>query len=71
MSKKISEKLTNTHSLSIEGTFNFDEIENGKLIMEVEDEGEINLIPLLKKFNSEYGKMTLNVKIEENPEEAK
>lgn len=68
MAKKINEKITNTHQLSIEGTFNFDEIENGKIVVEVEEEGEVNAIPLLKKFNGQYGKLALTVKTESLPE---
>lgn len=69
MAKKINEKITNTHQLSIEGMFNFDEINNGKIIIDVEDKGEVDAIPLLKKFNGKYGKLGVTVKTEILPEE--
>jgi len=32
MAKKINEKITNMHQLSIEGMLNLDNIENGKIV---------------------------------------
>ena len=67
MAKKINEKITSTHQLSIEGTLNLDNI--GSIIADIEDSGETDITELIKKFNGEYAKLTLTVKTDQSPEE--
>lgn len=65
----ISEKLTTTHQLSIEGTLNLDNLAENMFIAEIEDLGEKDLVELLKKFNGQFVKLSITNKIEETPEE--
>ena len=66
---KINEKITNTHLFSVEGTLNVDELNEGSIITEVEEEGEIDLVNYLKKFNGSYVKIQITDKTEETVEE--
>lgn len=70
MAKKINEKITNTHKLSVEATFNLDKLSDKILMAEVEDEGVVDVGKLLReKFNGEYAQLTFTVKTEQSPEE--
>ena len=64
---KLSEKITNTHQLSVEGTLNVDDL--GKIIVELEDEGEKDISDIIRKFNGEYMKLVITKKDEEIPSE--
>lgn len=66
---KLSEKITNTHQFSVEGVLNVDELKEGIIIAEVEDEGEVDLVNYIKKFNGENVKIVITNKVEESPEE--
>ena len=66
---KINEKIITEHKFSIEGTLNVDELQEGTIICEVEDEGEIDLKKYLEKFNGKYIKIAVSDKTEEIPEE--
>lgn len=66
---KINEKIITEHKFSIEGTLNVDELQEGVIICEVEDEGEIDLKKYLEKFNDKYIKIAISDKTEEIPEE--
>ncbi|MEG1309410.1 MAG: hypothetical protein RSA91_00965 [Bacilli bacterium] len=65
---KISEKIENKHTLSIEGILNVDGIAEDSIIMEVEEEGEVSLGKYLQKFANETVKITIVKKDEEIPE---
>ena len=65
---KINEKITNTHLFSVEGTLNVDALNEGSIIAEVEEEGEIDLVDYLKKFNGSYVKIQITDKTEETVE---
>lgn len=65
----VSEKLTTTHKLDIECTLNVDDLPEGVIIGEIEDEGEKDLAPFIKKFNSQFVKISITNKIEEDPNE--
>lgn len=65
---KINEKIINEHKFSIEGTLNVDELKEGQIICEVEDEGEVDMLEYLSKFNSNYIKLSISDKTEEIPE---
>ncbi len=69
MAKKITEKITVNHTVKIEGTLNVDNIDEGVLLIEVEEEGEINLNDYIKKFGDKYITITLTDKTEETPAE--
>lgn len=66
MAKKINEKIITEHKFSIEGTLNVDELQEGAVICEVEDEAtEIDLKKYLEKFNGRYVKIAVSDKTEE------
>ena len=66
---KLSEKITTTHQLSVEGTLNVDNLTEGSIIAELEDEGEKDIVDLIKKFNGEYVKIVITNKTEDEPKE--
>lgn len=68
MAKKINEKIITEHKFSIEGTLNTDDLQEGSLKVEVEDEGEVDLKVYLDKFNGRTIKIALSDKTEEIPE---
>lgn len=57
--KKINYKVIEKKFLGIEGFLNVDEINAGKIIMEVEEIGEVDLKDYLSKFNGKLIKLTL------------
>lgn len=63
--KKISRKITKTDKLDIEGTLNLDSLSEGKIIAEVEEEGEVDITDLLKAFDGKYIKLSLAEKTDE------
>ena len=65
---KINEKIINEHKFSIEGTLNVDELKQRQIICEVEDEGEVDMLEYLSKFNGNYIKLSISDKSEEIPE---
>ncbi|MEG2289649.1 MAG: hypothetical protein RSC24_06745 [Clostridium sp.] len=65
---KINEKIENKHTFSIEGILNVDNLKEESIIMEVEEEGEVDLLSYLKKFENETVKITIVKKNEEIPE---
>ncbi|MBN3351969.1 hypothetical protein CF086_16875 [Clostridium botulinum] len=67
--QSINEKIITTHKLDIEGTLNVDNLQEGMLIAELEDEGEKDLKDLISKFNSKFVKISITDKVEEIPEE--
>lgn len=70
MAKKlINEKITNTHTLTIEGSLSVDSLQEGAIICEVEEVGEVDLKQYLDKFNSAYVKISITDKTEETVEE--
>ena len=66
---KINEKMIHFHKFDVEGTLNIDELQEGQFVMEVEDEGEIDIINKLRKFNGRYVKISIADKEEENIED--
>lgn len=66
---KINEKIVTEHKFSIEGSLNVDSLSEEAIIVEVEDEGEVDLKKYLDKFNGKYIKIALSDKTEEIPEE--
>lgn len=65
---KIIEKIENKHLFSVEGFLNVDDLKEGSIICEVEEEGELDLMSYLKKFNGELIKLSI-IKKEEVTQE--
>lgn len=66
---KINEKIITEHKFSIEGSLNVDSLQENNIVVEVEEEGEVDLKKYLDKFNGKYIKIALSDKTEEIPEE--
>ena len=66
--KMINEKLIQEHKLSIEGSLDIDNLQEGQIKMEVEEIGEVDLKTYLKKFNGSYVKIQITDKTEETVE---
>ena len=65
---KINEKIVTEHKFSIEGILNVDNLPEEQIIVEVEEEGEVDLKKYLEKFNEKYIKIAISDKTEEVPE---
>ena len=65
---KINEKIVTEHKFSIEGILNVDNLPEEQIIVEVEEEGEVDLKKYLEKFNEKYIKIAISDKTEEIPE---
>ncbi len=65
---KIIEKIENKHLFSVEGFLNVDDLKEDSIICEVEEEGELDLLSYLKKFNGELIKLSI-IKKEEVTQE--
>lgn len=65
---KIVEKIERKHSFSVEGILNVDELQEGMILCEVEDEGEVDLIEYLRKFGDGTVKISIVKKDEEETE---
>ena len=66
--KLISEKIVIKHTFGIEGLLNVDNIDEGVIIVEVEEHGEIDLSKFLRKFSDKYVKISISETTEEVPE---
>ena len=66
--KMINEKLIQEHKLSIEGSLDIDNLQEGQVKMEVEEIGEVDLKTYLDKFNGSYVKIQITDKTEETVE---
>lgn len=69
MGKKLNEKITTEHKVSIEGILNVDNLDDDMISCEIEEIGEVDLKKYLEKFNGKNIKITLGEKTEEIPEE--
>ena len=67
--KMINEKLIQEHKLSIEGSLDIDNLQEGQIKMEVEEIGEVDLKTYLDRFNGSYVKISISDKTEETVEE--
>lgn len=65
---KINEKIVTEHKFSIEGALNVDDLQENSILIEVEEEGEVDLKKYLDKFNGSYIKIAISDKTEEIPE---
>ena len=68
----IQKKTTGFYNLiefKAEGTLNVDNLQEGMFILEVEDEGEVDLYKYLKKFGDSYIKISISDKVEKEAKE--
>lgn len=65
--KSINNKKVITEKLDITGTLNLDELQG--FVVELEDEGEKDIVELLKSYNGKLGTLSFTVKTEELIEE--
>ena len=63
--KKISRKITTTDKLDIEGFLNLESLNEGKVLVEIEDNGEVNITHFLQAFDGKYIKLSLTEKTDQ------
>lgn len=59
MAGKLVDKLEVKRTFKVTGTLNSEYLHEGVLLIELEDEGEVNLVDYIKSFDSQY--VTINV----------
>lgn len=59
MAGKLIDKLEVKRTFKVTGTLNSEYLHEGVLLIELEDEGEVNLVDYIKSFDGQY--VTLNV----------
>ena len=59
MASKLVDKLEVKRTFKVTGTLNSEYLHEGVLLIELEDEGEVNLVDYIKSFDGQY--VTLNV----------
>lgn len=59
MAGKLVDKLEVKRTFKVTGTLNSEYLHEGVLLIELEDEGEVNLVDYIKSFDGQY--VTLNV----------
>lgn len=63
---KLSNRITNSRSFSAEGLLNCDNLQEGSLIIEVEELGEVDLCEYIKQFSDENIKITISNRVSED-----
>lgn len=66
---KLSNKITNSRSFSVEGILNCDSLQEDSIIVEVEEIGEISLYDYIKQFADNNVRITITNKISEDIEQ--
>ena len=59
MASKLVDKLEVKRTFKVTGTLNSEYLHEGVLLIELEDEGEVDLVDYIKSFDGQY--VTLNV----------
>ena len=59
MASKLIDKLEVKRTFKVTGILNSEYLHEGVLLIELEDEGEVNLVDYIKSFDGQY--VTLNV----------
>ena len=59
MASKLVDKLEVKRTFKVTGTLNSEYLHEGVLLIELEDEGEVNLVDYIKSFDGQY--VTLNI----------
>ena len=68
MAGKLVDKLEIKRTFKITGTLNSEYLHEGVLLIELEDEGEVNLVDYIKSFDSQYVTLNITNKTEEDVE---
>lgn len=66
---KLSNKITNSRSFSVEGILNCDSLQEDSIIVEVEEIGEVSLYDYIKQFADNNVRITITNKISEDIEQ--
>ena len=68
MAGKLIDKLEVKRTFKVTGTLNSEYLHEGVLLIELEDEGEVNLVDYIKSFDSQYVTLNITNKTEEDVE---
>ena len=68
MAGKLVDKLEIKRTFKVTGTLNSEYLHEGVLLIELEDEGEVNLVDYIKSFDSQYVTINITNKTEEDVE---
>ena len=68
MAGKLVDKLEIKRTFKITGTLNSEYLHEGVLLIELEDEGEVNLVDYIKSFDGQYVTLNITNKTEEDVE---
>ena len=65
---KLIDKLEVKRTFKVTGTLNSEYLHEGVLLIELEDEGEVNLVDYIKSFDGQYVTLTVTNKTEQDVE---
>lgn len=65
---KLSNKITNSKTFSVEGILDCDSLQEGVIYVEIEDEGSIDICEYIKQFADNDVKITITTKTSEDLE---
>ena len=65
---KLSNKITNSKTFSVEGILDCDSLQEGVIYVEIEDEGSIDICEYIKQFADNDVKITITTKTSEELE---
>ena len=68
MAGKLIDKLEVKRTFKVTGTLNSEYLHEGVLLIELEDEGEVNLVDYIKSFDSQYVTINITNKTEQDVE---
>ena len=68
MAGKLVDKLEIKRTFKVTGTLNSEYLHEGVLLIELEDEGEVNLVDYIKSFDSQYVTINITNKTEQDVE---
>ena len=68
MASKLVDKLEVKRTFKVTGTLNSEYLHEGVLLIELEDEGEVNLVDYIKSFDSQYVTINITNKTEQDVE---
>ena len=68
MAGKLVDKLEVKRTFKVTGTLNSEYLHEGVLLIELEDEGELNLVDYIKSFDGQYVTLTVTNKTEQDVE---
>ena len=68
MASKLVDKLEVKRTFKVTGTLNSEYLHEGVLLIELEDEGEVNLVDYIKSFDGQYVTLYVTNKTEQDVE---